>query len=353
MKALILKKVRDLVLEEIPYPSFTGKGAILKVKSASICATDLKIYNSWHFKIKEGQERILGHEIFGEIIEISEEFEKEIPKGSNVFVAPNIGCGKCDFCLVGKYNLCPNYDAFGITLDGAFAEYMYIPEKAIIQGNVIPIEGKISDELIPLVEPLATCLYTLNNLDINMGDTVLVIGAGFMGLLNAITAKMAGASLVVSMDIRDERLNIARKIGIDYTINSEKEDVDNKINELTYGRKFDIVIVTVPLSEIQEKSINLVTRMGKINFFAGLPSGSTTPSINTNIIHYQQLTITGSTGADILFYKRSLKMINYRKDLQEKLRKLITSIVSLEEAKNAFERALEGKELKVVIKINK
>lgn len=350
MKALVFREPGNISLEEnFPDPCFKGEGAIVKVKSSSICATDIKIFQKGHFKIAEKKEkRILGHEIFGEVIEVQDNYKDLIPIGSKVFVAPNLGCGKCDYCLIGKYNLCPEYDAFGITLNGAFAEYIYIPKEALEQGNVIPLERDVDKELVPLIEPLSTCLYNLDNLKLKIGDRILVFGAGFMGLLNAISAKLSGASLVGVCDLRDDRLKIVEEFDIGYALNPTKENLEEKVKEITNGKKFDIVIVTVPDSQVQEESLRLVSPLGKISFFAGLPAGGSYTSLNTNLIHYNQLTITGTTGADIDFYKRALRFMTYRKELQRFLKSIIT-IFSLTDIEKGFEKQLQGEILKAVI----
>ena len=171
-----------------------------------------------------------------------------------------------------------------------------------------------------------------------------------MGLLNAVSAKVSGASFVAIVDIRDERLEVARNLGIDYQINPSREDLEEAAKRITNGRYFDLVIVTVPLPEIQSVSLKMVSRMGRISFFAGLPSGSDFPSLNTNLIHYHQLVLTGTTGADTLFYRKALRMITYREDLRKMMEKLVTRVVTLEDMEGAFQRAVEGKELKVVIR---
>jgi len=350
MKAFVFEGPGKASLKEVPKPEFKGEGALVEIKTTSICATDIKIFKNGHFKIKDGEKRILGHEIFAEVLEISEKYKDTVPVGSKVFITPNIGCGRCEYCLMGKTNLCPDYDAFGITIDGSFAEYMFVPERALEQGNLIPLEGDVPDYLVPLAEPLSTCLYNLDNVDMKVGDTVLVIGSGFMGLLNAISAKISGASFVATVDVRDERLEVARDLGMDYQINSSREDLEKVVKRITGGRNFDIVIVTVPLPEVQSISLKLVSRIGKVSFFAGLPSGSGFPSLNTNLVHYQQLTLTGTTGADTVFYRKALRMITHRGDLREMLEKLITTIVSLEQMEEAFLRAVKGEELKVVVR---
>ncbi|ACM22545.1 zinc-dependent dehydrogenase [Thermotoga neapolitana] len=350
MKAFVFEGVNRVALKEVSEPKLCEEGAVIRVVSAAVCATDVKIYKHGHFKIKDGESRILGHEIFGEIYEISDGFSDRFPAGTKVFVAPNIGCGKCNYCLVGKYNLCPDYDAFGITLDGALAEYMFIPARAFEQGNVMKVKENEDEVFTPLVEPLSTCVYNLNNISIKPGDKVLVFGAGFMGSLNALVAKHMGASFVAVVDPKRERLEKAKEIGIHYRLDPSVEDIKKVSWEITEGQGFDVVIVTAPLPEVQALSLEIVAKLGRVSFFAGLPKKSNFPSINTNLIHYNQLVLTGTTGADVEYYRRALEMFHHRDDLREDIKKLVTSVVTLEELPEAFERLTQGIELKVVVK---
>lgn len=349
MKAFVFNGVGRVGLEDVPLPTLKGEGAIIKVISSAVCATDVKIFKSGHFKIKEGDRRILGHEIFGEIVEVSKCYEEDFPVGTRVFVAPNLGCGKCEYCLMGKYNLCADYDAFGITIDGAFAEYMFVPRKAFEQGNVLKLTAAVPEGVVPLVEPLSTCLYNLSNLGLEPGDRVLVFGAGFMGILNALSARMMGASLVVVIDPNEQRLEVAMELGVNLGINPQKQDLNILKKDLTDGKGFDVVIVSVPVPEAQAQALELVSKLGRVSFFAGLPKGTPFPTLNTNVIHYNQITLTGTTGADVEYYRRALNMVVHREDLREKLIRLVSSFVTLEELPNAFERLAAGKELKVVV----
>ena len=157
MKALIYHGKNDVSLEEINTPRPGEDQALLKVKAAAICGTDLRIIKSGHRDIPDGTDRILGHELAGEIVEVGGKV-KDIEPGMRVAVAPVIGCGKCTVCLSGDANMCKNCRILGMGIDGAFAEYMIIPRKHIENGNVMSIPPSISFETGALLEPLATVL---------------------------------------------------------------------------------------------------------------------------------------------------------------------------------------------------
>jgi L-iditol 2-dehydrogenase len=153
MLAAVYHGPNDLRLEEVPIPDISPDEVLVKVLNASICGTDLRIYHGAHRKYPPGTVRIPGHETVGEIAEIGTNV-KGLEINQRVFIAPNMGCGHCAQCVSGNNNLCANYQAIGITLDGAFAEYMRVPAAAILQGNLMPIR-RIDPAVAALIEPFA------------------------------------------------------------------------------------------------------------------------------------------------------------------------------------------------------
>ena len=137
MQAGVYSGVGKIECREVPIPGIGANDVLVKVKAAAICGTDLRIFKSGHFAIEEGQERILGHEFCGEIFKIGSDVKTYKP-GMKVSIASNVGCGVCRYCRMGKLHMCPEYIAIGISLEGGFAEYFKVPEKALLQGNLIP-----------------------------------------------------------------------------------------------------------------------------------------------------------------------------------------------------------------------
>ena len=139
MLAAVYHGPDDLRVENCPIPEIGPDEALLKVESAGICGTDLRILHGGHRMYTAGVQRIPGHEVVGEIVAVGEKV-KGVEVGTRVFVSPNMGCGNCDQCVSGNNNRCADYDAFGVTIDGAFAEYLRIPAAAIMQGNLILLD---------------------------------------------------------------------------------------------------------------------------------------------------------------------------------------------------------------------
>ncbi len=157
MKAIQLLGKNHIELRNVPVPR-TGEGEMLvRVRAASICGTDVRMYRNGYRNVSEDNPLTLGHEFAGEIAELGAGV-RGYQIGQRVSVAPNIGCGTCDMCVSGNTHLCEHYAAFGVTMDGGFAEYVRIPREAIEQGNVSPMEAGISFQEAALVEPLS-CVY--------------------------------------------------------------------------------------------------------------------------------------------------------------------------------------------------
>jgi len=178
-------------IEEIPRPENSGDGMLLRVTATSICGTDVKIVRNGHRKLKAGQRIVLGHEFVGVI-------ERVGPRvagygvGQRVGVAPNAGCGHCDACVRGQSNYCPDYTAFGIDRDGAHAAYVELSARFITQGNVIPLPETVSDREASLLEPFSCVVNGIRVSRIELGDTVVIYGAGPIGLLHAMLSRTAG-----------------------------------------------------------------------------------------------------------------------------------------------------------------
>jgi L-iditol 2-dehydrogenase len=210
MLAARLYGPNDLRLEEVSIPEINDNEILLKVKSTAICGTDIRMIVNGAKGVDTNNPRILGHEIAGVIVKVGKNVQK-YTEGMRVAVGPNMGCGVCEMCVSGNTQLCDSYQALGINIDGGFAEYVKVPEKAIIQGNVIEIAPELSFDEAALNEPLS-CVYNGDvRCNIKPGDAVLVIGAGPIGIMHAMIAKMYGAAKVMINDLSEERLEICKK----------------------------------------------------------------------------------------------------------------------------------------------
>jgi len=349
MKAAVYHGPEDIRMESVPIPEVGDNDVLIKVLSASVCGTDLRIYHGNHRLFPEGTVRIPGHEVVGTIEKLGKNVEG-YSIGQKVFVAPNSGCGHCKQCIQGNNNVCKNYEAVGITMDGGFAQYMRVPEKSVRQGNIIPISASVDPAVAALMEPFACVLRGQNALDIKPGDSVLIIGAGPIGVMHMKLAKMRGVSQVIVSEPMQDRAIQIKKMGADLVIDPTQEDLETKINNVTNGEGVDIVIVAAPVHQAQESALQVAAIGGRINYFGGLPKDRPTINFNSNLVHYKELRITGTTACSTADCWQATNIVNAGLvDLSD----LVSQRFSLADIDQAFIAAENRKSLKIVVEPNR
>ncbi|MEI8200853.1 MAG: alcohol dehydrogenase catalytic domain-containing protein [Eubacteriales bacterium] len=300
----------DLRVVEVPVPEISDQEMLIRVKAAAICGTDVRMIFNGAAGVSEEHPLTLGHEFAGIIEKLGSAVPDTYKVGQRVAVAPNYGCGVCDFCVSGEGHHCPDNKAFGINVDGAFAEFVRVPAEAILQGNVSQIDDSVSFAAGALNEPFSCVNNGFERNQVKPGDTVLVIGAGAIGIMHAILARMAGASKVVINDLSDERLNLVHAIDPKIiTINGDV-DLEAFTKTTTNGKGFNVIVTAAPVPQIQQNSLKLAAVNGRICFFGGLPKDKEQVTINTNLIHYKQLIISGTTRASLRQYRQTLNYIS-------------------------------------------
>ena len=344
MKAVRLHGAKDLRFEEIEKPKVSPNEFLVRVKAATVCATDIRIYTYGDPRVK--LPRILCHEFAGNIEEVGANLEKHLKVGMRVIVNPNMYCGRCKYCITGRHELCDSRYALGIDVDGALAEYLKIPPEAFQTGGVCEVPDSLSYEEAALVEPLSCCLHGQDFAQTRVGDIVAVIGAGPIGLMHVALAKAIGASKVIVSEVDDERLREAANIGADNLINPSKEDLTSKISELTDGHGADVVIVAVGSPITQQQALSIAARGGRINFFGGLPSGKEIVPLNTNLIHYRELFVFGTSSQSIYYFRKTLELVSAG---VLDVKRFITHRFPLYETPKAFETTSSRIGLKVCI----
>lgn len=299
----------DLRIVEVDIPAIADDEMLIHVKAASVCGTDVRMFLNGAKGVSEDSPLTLGHEFAGTIDKIGKDVEADYRVGQRVAIAPNFGCGVCDFCVSGNGHMCPDFQAFGINIDGAFAEYVRIPAKTIRQGNVTLIDDKVSFEAGALNEPFSCVNNGFERNQVKPGDKVLVIGAGAIGIMHALLARMAGAGLVVVNDLAVERLQLVKEIDSKIEIVDGSVDLAEYTKDITRGLGFDVIVTAAPVPAIQQKSLHLAAVNGRICFFGGLPKDKEEVALNTNIVHYKQLILSGTTRASLTQYRQTLKYI--------------------------------------------
>ena len=205
MKAAKLFGPNDIRIVDCDVPEINDDEILLKTGAAALCGTDLRMIGNGYKGVDENNPLTLGHEIAGTIERVGKNVFGYEP-GMRVALAPNMGCGICDWCSSGDTHLCPDYQAFGINMDGGFAEYARIPRAAISQGNVMILDDSMPLDAAALIEPASCVLNGQLMTRIRLNDKVLIIGAGPIGIMHGLLAKSFGAAKVYIRDLSPERM---------------------------------------------------------------------------------------------------------------------------------------------------
>ena len=235
MKALVKKfPQKGLWMEEVPEPVCGPNDVKIKIRKTAICGTDLHIYNwdEWSQKTIKTP-LVIGHEYVGEIVEVGAHVIN-CKVGEIVSGEGHIVCGKCRNCLAGNGHLCKDTVGVGVNRDGAFAEYLVIP-----QENVRKCVKGVDEEMYAIFDPFGNAVHTALSFNV-LGEDVLITGAGPIGIMAGAICKFAGARNVVITDINDDRLELARKLGLTLTVNTAKESLEPLMSKILIKEGFDV-----------------------------------------------------------------------------------------------------------------
>jgi L-iditol 2-dehydrogenase len=344
MRAARLYGREDLRVEDAKAPEIREGELLLKVKASAVCGTDVRMFRNGYRGVSPETPLILGHEIAG-VVERTGAGVLGYAEGMRVAVAPNMGCGVCDQCVGGATQLCAAYRAFGINIDGGFAALLKVPEAAVRQGNLARIPEGVGFAEAALAEPLSCVYNAFQRSAIRPGDSVLVIGAGPIGLMHARLALMAGAGPVMLNDLSAERLQLC-KAKEPRVVTLGSAGLPEAVRDATRGRGADVCITAAPSGEAQALAMELAALNGRIMFFGGLPEGKSRVSLDTNIVHYKQVTISGTARSSLSQFRATLALIASG---ALAVSDLITSTSPLDAIKDSFQQVMQGRGLKNVI----
>lgn len=342
MKAGLLRAPNDVTLEDVPDPQREPGDLILKVRAATICGTDIRIFRGRKVAgIRYPS--VIGHEFAGEITETGAGSAFRV--GQRVCVNPAIPCGRCFYCKLGSENICTNLTAIGYEIDGAFAEYIRIPARALETGNVHVIPEDLPFEQAALAEPFACVINGQEKVAVGRGDAVAILGAGPIGLLHVKLARLSGASKVMVSEPNAGRRQAALEAGADLVVDPTTEDLPGIVREATKGIGADVAIVAIGVPALANAAIDLVRRRGRISLFAGFSVGDSAP-LDINAIHYSELIVTGSFGLSRVHFERALNLIETgRVDMAP----FVTHRFGLPSIGEALAKAEQGSAIKVAI----
>lgn len=340
MLAAMIYGVKDLRVEEVAKPKVEHGEVLVKVKAATTCGTDLKIFQRGYVEGVIKLPTVFGHEWAGEVVEVGEGVSW--PRvGMRVRAGNSAPCLRCRMCQKGSFNLCENM----IWLWGAYAEYIKVPARMVLV-NMQEIPEQVSFEEAAVTEPLACVLRGAEKANVKLGDTVAIIGAGPIGLLHMLTAKKMGAEKIIVTDLVDERLQFAKELGADETINAGKEEAIGRVKELTDGYGADVVIEAIGQPGTWEQALKMVRKGGTVLEFGGCPP-NTEIKVSTELLHYGDVTVIGAFHTTPTHFKKALNLIASG---TINVKPLITRKMPLEKIKEAFETLTTSKkDVKIAI----
>lgn len=346
MKAFIMNEERKLVVADMPNPTPKDNNAIIKVKYASICGTDVRTYTKGNEKLKT-LPRIQGHECVGILCHVGKLAEElGYKEGERVTIAPAIGCGECWPCKQGRSNMCDHLETIGWEYEGTFAEYLEVPEKALRHGHLIKVPDDVSDMSATLAEPAGCALNAQMYMDVQPDDYVVIYGSGYIGCVHAEIAFMKGASKVIMVEIAEERAELAKKMipGI-IVINPKYQNTVEEVARITEGRGANVVITALSVPSCHTEAQIIAAKMGRISLFGGIV-GESKGWIDSNLIHYKELGVYGvhATRPDLM-----KQIISFVEAGKLDLDKYVSKIVKLENIEDGFAAIRDENALKILV----
>ena len=341
MQAAMYYGIGDVRYEETDVPEIGPGELLIKIGTALTCGTDVKTYKRGHPLIIKKIPSLFGHEYAGTIEDVGKGV-KDFKAGMRVVATNSAGCGDCFYCKRDMPNLCAW--AKENLVNGAFAEYMRVPEP-VVRWNTHQIPDTLSFRAAALTEPLACVVHGIEEANIRLGDTVVVIGAGPIGQMMIMLAKKNGASTVIVSDLAPLRRKIAEKAGADIAIDPTKEDPVERVKEETSGRGADAVIEAVGIPQLWEQAVEMTRDAGTTVLFGGAASG-TKFEVDTVRFHYGQLTLKGVFHLKPRHVEQALQLI-IAGDVDPDL--LISHKMPLKDINKALEMMSKGESMKVAI----
>lgn len=311
MKAQVFRGVNWLSYEELPIPTIDTDEVLVQVRVVGLCQSDIK---KIRYPLYEPP-RIFGHETAGIIAAVGEQVTNW-QVGTRVVVMHHIPCMRCGYCLNDNFSMCDVYKNISTTAGftpsgGGFAEYVKVPGHIVRNGGLIPIPEDVSFEEASFVEPTNCCLKAVKKAQIAPGQTVLVTGAGPIGLMFVMLVKYFGARAIAT-DILPSRLEKALAVGAEAAIDARDPNLATKILALTNNMGVDTTLLAVPSEKAFFQALDSTRKGGKILFFAEFPEQVALP-INPNILYRREIDLIGSysssfrlqsLAADIIFNRR-------------------------------------------------
>lgn len=336
MLAAVLHAPADLRYQEIEVPQIGVNDALLKVKAAGNCGSDLQRI------MVEGTHTfpcVPGHEFSGEIVKLGNKVDS-FKVGDRVTAYPLIPCRRCEWCRQGEYNLCEDYDYLGSRSDGAFAEYVKVPAR-----NLMLLPKEVDFEEAAMTDPACVALHGIKRAGgIRMGQSVAILGTGPIGMLACQWVKAMGAGKIIATDIVEDKLKIVRDFGVDSCINAKKEDVVEKVIEETKGKGVDLVMETAGSLATQRASFLIAAKRGRIIHIGRSYSDILLPDEVFTRIFRRELEVYGAVNSNFSPLDNEWETtLQFMASGAIKTKPLISHRIKLKDIAQTFKKMYQGK----------
>lgn len=341
MKASVCYKKNDLRTEDLPTPEISDNEVLIKMLACGLCGTDIQ-------KIRGDsvtKPTVLGHEVVGQIVKKGKNINN-YELGDRVITAIHVPCFTCHYCNKGHYTICEQFRTNNID-PGGFAEFIRIPELHL-KHLTHKVSDNVTDEEATLIEPIACCLHGLKQADIRPDDSVLIMGAGTIGILHAQLAKIKGANKVIVSDMSEYKLQKALKVGCDYAINITEKDIISEVNQITNGQGVDVIVIAAGVSSLVSDAVNMVRRAGRIIVFSGFDKNKLV-TLDASRFFKDEISIIGTYSVTPYEFPEALGLLEKRKLNTDEM---ITHVFPLDKLSEAIDLSTDPKQsvLKVIIK---
>jgi len=336
MKAAVLIEPRNVLIQEVEDPTMTDTRVLVRIRSCGICTLEQRLYQG---DLKIHYPIIPGHEASGEIVEIGSRVIGDFASGMHVALDLITRCGQCYFCRTGRSNLCVNRFKPGQQALGGFGELI-----AVRGMQVYPIPDDMTLQEAAFVEPVACCIRSMKKLEVELGETVLIVGAGPMGIMHLQVARAMGARVFIS-DPNVVRLEVARRLGASASIDPSKEDLQETIRSETGGIGVDACVVTSPAPAALSSGLSVLAKAGRLNIYTSYMEKMPLP-MDANKMHQNESLITGSEGRTEFDFHQAVKLIGYG---MIDVKPLISQVVDYEHICEGIEAAMSPNTLRVLL----
>jgi len=341
---LALKKTHDRpgleMLRGVPLPQLGPRDVLVSVTCAGVCGTDRHIYewDAWsRGRVKLGV--TVGHELVGQVAAVGPAVSR-VNVGQRVSAEGHIGCGTCQACRTGNAHICDRVEILGIDRDGCFAQFVAVPEE-----NIWPVHPDISDQLAAVMDPLGNAMHTVMAAGVS-GRSILITGAGTIGLMAVLIARAAGATRVLVADVHPQRLDLAEKLGADVMLDARQDDWFQDARLHTQNRGPDVLLEMSGHPVAIEQGLRAL-RSGGTAAMLGLPSERVSLDLPRDVI-FKGLTVLGINGRRMFetWYQVEAFLL-----AGHDLSPILTHELPLSDFRRAFDLVQRGEAIKAVLHI--